>query len=77
MILDYLNDKDFTVTQIACEIEKAKKLYHQLLGSVYKDVLYDEICSAVDILRGRKSIASKEEIECYETFFKYNLISKI
>lgn len=77
MILDFLNEEEFTLTQIHLEINKAKRLYRTLCGDLYRSVLYDEICDAYRILEDRRTWrASQSEIDCYETFSKYGLLKE-
>lgn len=71
MILSDLNDKDFTATQIHMQIVTAVGLYHRMVGSLYKNILYDEINQAFDILERRLEIAPEWELSCYNTFKKY------
>jgi len=77
MILDYLNTKDFTLTQIHTAIDKAKELYYSLCGSIYSNVLYDEICHAYELLDRRKFLASEQERQCYETFCEHGILKKL
>lgn len=71
MILSDLNDKDFTATQIHMQIAIAVGLYHRMVGTLYKSILYDEINRTFDILERRLEIASEWELSCYNTFKKY------
>lgn len=71
MLLSDLNDKDFTATQIHMQIAVAVGLYHQMVGSLYKGILFDEINQAFDILERRLAIAPEWELSCYNTFKKY------
>jgi hypothetical protein len=77
MMIDFLNEDEFTMTQIHTEIDKAKELYHTLSGSIYSAVLYDEIRWAYRLLNSRKYIASEQERECYDMFRKYGLLKEL
>lgn len=77
MVLDYLNTEDFTLTQIHTAIDKAKELYCSLCGSIYCNVLYDEIHNAYELLDRRKFIASDQERKCYETFCEHGILKNL
>ena len=59
MMIDFLNEDEFTMTQIHTEIDKAKELYHTLGGSIYSAVLYDEIRWAYRLLSRRESAMTR------------------
>lgn len=77
MILEFLNVDEFTLTQIHSEIDKAKELYYTLSGSIYSDVLYDEIYNAYKLLDRRNLVASNQEKECYEIFCKHGILKEL
>lgn len=76
MILSDLNDKDFTATQIHMQIAVAVDLYHRMVGTLYKSILYDEINRAFDTLERRLQIAPEWELSCYNTFKKYLMFTE-
>lgn len=76
MILSDLNDKDFTATQIHMQIASAVRLYHRMVGTLYKNILCDEINRAFDILERRLEVATEWELSCYKTFKKYMMFSE-
>lgn len=47
-----------------------------MVGTLYKDILYDEINQAFDILERRLAIAPEWELSCYNTFKKYLMFKK-
>lgn len=63
-----------TVTEIQIAINKAINLYHQMVGWLYKSMLADEINDLFMWRDIRKRICSKSELDCYNTFIKYNLL---
>lgn len=63
-----------TLTEIKLAINKEIDLYHRLIGWLYKSILADEISDLFDWLDIRKKICSKEELDCYNTFIKYQII---
>ena len=58
------------------QIASAVELYHRMVGTLYKDILYDEINRAFDILERRLEVAPEWELSCYKTFKKYMMFSE-
>lgn len=69
--LDYLKDlldPSLTLTQLRFEIIKANFLYRSMVGTLYKNMLCDEIENAYSLLSDRLSKASESELAIYNAF---------
>lgn len=74
--LDYLKDLTdprLTLTQLRIEIIKATKLYHSMVGWLYKGALKREIDGALSLLNDRHASASESEKEIYDTFREHRI----
>lgn len=72
-----LNSKNNTLTQIMISISKAKALYSNMVGHLYKGMLANEINAALILFEDRGLIASGDEKYAYYTFIKYGIFRKI
>ena len=72
-----LNSKNNTLTQIMISISKAKALYSNMVGHLYKGMLANEINAALILFEDRGLIASGDEKYAYYTFMKYGIFRKI
>lgn len=72
-----LNSKNNTLTQIMISISKAKALYSNMVGHLYKGMLANEINAALILFEDRGLIASRDEKYAYYTFMKYGIFRKI
>lgn len=76
--MDTLNDADgLTVTQIVTEIVKAQACYNMMVGWLYKGILGNEIIAAKTLLGERVKIASKPELDAYNTFRRFGIFTKM
>ena len=76
--MDTLNDADgLTVTQIVTEIVKAQALHNMMVGWLYKGILGCEIMAAKTLLEERIKIASKQELDAYNTFRRYHIFTRM
>lgn len=76
--MDTLNDADdLTVTQIVTEIVKAQALCKMMVGWLHKGILNCEIMAAKTLLEERIKIASKQELDAYNTFRRYHIFTRM
>ena len=70
--------EDMTLTQIKQEIIKGRALYAHMCGTLYKNILYDDICKAeawLEHLALERRYTS--EAACYEAFVRYGLFIRL
>ena len=76
--MDMLNDAGgLTVTQIVTEIVNALALRKMMVGWLYKGILDCEIMAAKTLLEKRIKIASKQELDAYNTFRRYHIFTRM
>lgn len=66
--------EDMTLTQFRMEYERGNALFKTMVGTLYKDILADDLAEGKiwldELIIARKGT---EEYECYRTFLRHNI----